>query len=378
MDINKENNLADESVAESAETLNSESEAVDAEVTEVAEESAETDVTEVDTESAENAAEINASESEDDGTEDNASTLLVSAEDIDEELMRYGISSQEEETETFENYFTEPVKKSVVQKPIIIAALSFLLTAVLVFGGYFVYGLLSPKGVEGTWIQANSEEDPNLFLVIEDGNITMNIGGYQRYGYYELEEVNGFTMLKTDFYEFVIMGKNIVVSFSEDNKIMSLYFIYDGVDLNTFDPDTTDLSTVSMGNIDLKRGKISDLDLTPETISHASADELGITALNVDEGIVGTWRLEIEGAEGKFDTYTFNADGTGSHDVDYIYYEMYGCGLGERNQFTYTVYDNKILMTTTYFDGNKVDMDVEYYLDKGNLVINGVGFEKVN
>ncbi len=350
MDINKENNLTEESTSEVTENP-------EAEVEEVVIESEDTaDLTEESVEE--------------------TSTVSVSMDDIDEELMRYGIETDGEEEECFDEYSFEPEKKHTIQKPILIAALSFLVTAVLIFGTYFLYGLLSPKGIEGTWTQAGSD-NPTLFLTFDDGTVSMNVGGYQRYGYYKVEEAKGYDVLSTEFYELFVIGKNIAVTYSENNKQMTLHFLYEGVDLSTVDVETVGFESLEMGSIDFVRAKAPKAEIDTQKITHASADELGITSVNIDNDIVGSWRLGVDGAEGKYNTYTFNADGTGSHNVDYIYYEIYGCGLGENSQFKYTVHEDEILITTTYFDGTTSDQTVKYYVDKGNLVLDGVGYENV-
>ena len=365
MDINKENNLVEENVSDTTETI-------------------ETEVEEIVTES-DNTKEILAEEADEevpilsvdtDDVDEGVSTLLVDMDDIDEELMRYGIESGETEEVALEVHDCEPEKKRTVQKPIMIAAVSFLITVVLVLGAYFLYGLLAPKGIEGTWVQADSE-NPTLFLTFDDGTVTMNVGGYQRYGYYEVNEAKGVDVLSTEFYELAVIGSNIAVTYSENGKEMTLHFLYEDVDLNTTDTETVGFESLEMGSISFVREKAPKLSIDADDITHASADEFGITAVNIDDKIIGTWHLGIDGAEGKYNTYTFNADGTGTHDVDYVYYELYGCGLGENSQFKYTVYEDKILLTTTYFDGTTSDQILEYFVDNGNLVLDGVGYENV-
>lgn len=346
MDVNKENNITEETEISIEETVKAE-ETSDKELEEVTAE------------------------------EDSTSTVSVSLEDIDEELMRYGIETDEEYESEYDEYSDAPKKKGVLQKPVLIAALAFLLTAVVVFGSYFIYNIFSPKGVEGTWLQAE-DNTGRLYLEFDDGTVTLNVGGYQRYGYYTIEQVQGYDVLNTEFYEIAVVGTKAVVTYSDDNKSMTLNFIYGGVDLNTVDLSSTDMSTISIGSLEFKRGKAPDIEIDPETITHASADELGITSVNTDESIIGSWRLGIEGMENKYKIYNFNEDGTGNYEIDYVYYEAYGCGLGEICQFKYTVYEDNILITYTYFDGTTTDQSIEYYTDNGNLVLDGVGYEKVN
>ena len=46
--------------------------------------------------------------------------------------------------------------------------------------------------------------------------------------------------------------------------------------------------------------------------------------------------------------------------------------------FKYTVYEDEILITLDYYGGQKEDGSFTFYLDKGNLVLNGVGYTKVD
>lgn len=352
MDIKKENNLTEETISEVTQMSDSE-----------------TAVAENETETAETI-----DETTEDALTEETSTLSVSTEDIDEELMRYGISAEEENDEFSDESSEVPEKKRLIQKPLLIAAVAFLLTAVLVFGVYFVFDLFFKKDIEGVWTLADSETT-SVYLVFEDGEVSMNYGGVKSYGYYEMVEVNGFDVLKTKFYELAQMGSNIVVTHSNDTGNMTLHFLYEGADLNTMDK-TTDLTTVSMINIELKKAELPDFKIDPTTITHASADELGITSVNIDEDIVGTWRLELDYVEDKYQTYTFNSDGTGSFNIDY--YEMNDVGMGRNIDFKYTAHEGNLLISIQDATGMNSDDTIPYYLDKGNLVLFGVGFEKVN
>lgn len=304
------------------------------------------------------------------------STVSVAQEDIDQELTRYGITEEAEETE---DYFTqEPVKsKFPVQKPIIMATVAFLLTALIIVGTMFIYKAVTKHPLMGTWTQTG-EYSGNMYIDFdEDGTVTLSMGGIERFGEYELKEIQGYDVIFTEFYELALISKNIIVTYPDGKDTMKLDFIYDGVDLETFDFESMGLEYISMGSIDFEKEKMPKLNLVPSDITHASADELGITEVAIDEDILGSWQLEIMGAEGKFETYTFNSDGTGSHVTDYVYYETYGCGLGEKNTFKYTVHEGQILLTYDYFNGTHVDQVLDYYMNKGDLVINGSGFEAV-
>ncbi|MBQ4568863.1 MAG: hypothetical protein IJA62_02195 [Ruminococcus sp.] len=309
-----------------------------------------------------------------------ASTLSVDAEDIDRELSRYGISDSEEFQPEEEEMFADELPKSgkcPVQKPIIIAAVAFLLTAAIVLGTMFVYKAFTKPALIGSWSQAGDYSGSMFLSFEEDGTVSLDMGGIERYGSYTTEKVQGYDVIHTEFYELALISKELVASYSEDKKVMNLYFLYEGTDLSALDLKTTPLDTVAMGNIQFNKGEKPALDLNPADITHASADEFGVTELKTDDAILGSWQIEIMGAEGKFETYTFNADGTGTHTADYVYYETYGCGLGEILKFKYTVSDGKIFMTNNFYDGSSADQILEYTTDKGNLIINGAGYEAV-
>ncbi len=308
------------------------------------------------------------------------STLSVDTEDIDRELTRYGLidgeEMQAEDTESFAD--DTPVQsKCPVQKPIIIAAVAFLLTAVIVLGTIFVYKAFTKPAFIGSWSQSG-EHNGSMYLTFEeDGIVSLDMGGFERYGTYTAERVEGYDVINTEFYELALISKKIVATYSEDKNTMNLYFLYEGADLSTLDLKTMPLESVAMGSIEFVKNSAPQFKVDPAEITHASADELGITSLEVDEDILGSWQLEIMGAQGKYETYTFNADGTGSRVTDYVYYETYGCGLGEDGTFKYTVFDGKILLTYDYYDGTTQDIEIDYSLNKGDLVLNGTGYEAV-
>lgn len=367
MDINKENNIAEETIDETAV-----SEETQVETAEVIAETTE----EIVSETAEEAASEITEEAtaEDAEVQDSTSTLLVDTDDIDEELRRYGISSEEDSDDLSDEENVEPEKKRLIQKPIVIAAISFLLTAVLVFGVYFVYNWFFTTSVEGVWTPVGSDT-PTVYLVFDDGEVSMNYGGIRSYGYYETETVNGYDMLKTKFYELAQIGENIVITHSKDTGYMNLHFLYEGTDVNTFD-NTTDLSTVSMYTVELQKAEMPDLTIDPAVITHASADELGITSVNVDENVVGSWSLALDYVDDKYQTYTFNSDGTGRFSIDY--YEMNGVGMGRDIDFKYTAYEEDLLITIPDVSGGSTDDIIPYSLDNGKLILFGTAFEKVN
>lgn len=308
------------------------------------------------------------------------STLSIDTEDIDRELTRYGLVDGEElQTEDTELFAEDTVQQSKcpVQKPIIIAAVAFLLTAVIILGTMFVYKVFTKPAFIGSWSQAGEYQGSMYLTFEEDGRVSLDMGGFERYGTYTAEKAEGYDLINTDFYELALIGKKLVATYSEDKKTMKLYFLYEGADLSTIDLKTIPLDSIAMGSIDFVKSSAPKFKVDPSEITHASADELGITSLKIDEAILGSWQLEIMGAQGKYETYTFNADGTGSRATDYIYYETYGCGLGEDGNFKYTVSDGKILITYDFYDGTTQDLELDYSLNKGDLVLNGSGYEAV-
>ncbi len=310
----------------------------------------------------------------------NQSTLSVDMEDIDKELTRYGLidgdAMQNEVAETFEDEL--PQKSNCpVQKPIIIAAVAFLLTAVIILGTMFAYKAFTKPAFIGSWSQVGDHNGSMFLTFEEDGMVSLDMGGFERFGSYTTEKVEGYDVIHTEFYELALISKDIVVTYSNDKNAMNLYFLYEGTNLSALDLKTMPLDTVAMGSIEFQKGEAPDLKIDPADITHASADEFGITSVEVDEEILGSWQLEIMGTQGKYETYTFNADGTGSRTTDYVYYETYGCGLGENGNFKYTIVDGKILITYNYYDGTSQDLALEYSLNKGDLVLDGTGYEAV-
>lgn len=285
-------------------------------------------------------------------TDETASTLDVTQEDIEEEMSRYGVIAEEEESISDETEDAAPVKKKgLVQMPIIIATIAFLLTAIIVSGVILVYNGFFKPGINGAYVLAEAPDSGTYFVFDKDGNVSMDGGGIKYYGTYTMEKIDGVDVITSDFYFIASYGGQATVTYTDNKQTMSMAF--------------------PAGTLQFVKTNLPDHEIDPENITHASADELGITEANIVDGIVGTWNEEMYG------TYTFNADGTGSYRSEYNFSEYMGYGLGMEYKFKYTVYEDKILITLDYYGGQKEDGTFTYYLDKGNLVLDGVGYAKV-
>lgn len=279
-------------------------------------------------------------------------TIEVSQEDIREEMLRYGAVPTEETQDSAESCEEECGKKCPIQKPIIIALIAVLVTAALVCGTLLVYNAFFKPGISGAWVPADSPDAGTYFVFDRDGNISMDGGNICYFGTYTMDKNDaGENVMKTDFYLFSYYGGEATISYSEDKNTMTLSF--------------------AAGDITFNKAELPELEIDPENITHASADEYGITTRTVDNGIIGSWSEELYG------TYTFNEDGTGSYYSEYSYSDYYGYGYGVTYDFKYTVYEDKILITIDYHAGVSEDGTIGYYLDGDSLVLDGMGFTKV-
>lgn len=286
-------------------------------------------------------------------SEEVTSTLDVSQDDIDDEMSKYGAYSEDdasEDTETVEE--TVPVRKPVVQKTIIIATVAILVAAIVLSSVVLIYNAFFKPGISGAYVLSEAPDSGTYFVFDKDGNVSMDGGGIRYFGTYEMQNVNGVDVITSDFYFIASYGGQAAVTFSDNKQVMTLAF--------------------PAGTLEFVKTKLPELKVDPKNITHASADELGITEPNIVDGIVGTWTEEMYG------TYTFNADGTGTYLSEYSFSEYMGYGLGMEYNFKYTVYEDEILITLDYYGGQKEDGSFAYYLDKGNLVLNGVGYTKVD
>lgn len=279
-----------------------------------------------------------------------------------------------------------PKKKFKVVTPIIIAAAAFLLAAVLVFGGVWVYDAFFGTSIKGIWIEKGYEDSGVYFEFDSNGNAYLRGGGISYYGNYETETFNvdedkqlpeiiekisaveplsgNVNVLTSEFYLFGMYGGQYVYTVGKEdgNKTITLKYVD---------------AAGAIAEWTLVNTKLPDFKIDPAVVTNASADEAGINTLVTDKNIIGSW------SEADFGTYTFYADGTANYKTDYrvdqTYAMFYGVtmGYGADLNFKYTVGDGKIYMTVDYFTGEGKDGTMSYYLDGKNLVIDGVGYAKV-
>lgn len=279
-----------------------------------------------------------------------------------------------------------PVKKRKIVTPVIIAAVAFVLVAAVVFGGVWIYSAFFGTSLKGVWIEKGYEETGIYFEFDGDNNVYLRGGGISYFGNYEtktydmakdtelpevvkkvneVQELTGkVNVLKSDFYMFGMYGGEYIYTTGSENgaKTFSLKFV-----------DTSG----SVGEWNFVSAKLPETVIDPTVITNASADEAGIKTLKTDKNIIGTW------SEPDYGTYTFYDDGTAhfvnKYQIDQTYQMFYGItmGYGVELDFKYTVDDGKIYMTVDYFTGESNDSVMTYYLDGKNLVIDGVGYAKV-
>ena len=283
--------------------------------------------------------------------------------------------------------FETPQKKTKVVTPIIIAAVCFALVAVIVFGGIFLYNAFFGTSLKGVWVEKGYEDSGIYFEFDDDGNVYLRGGGISYFGNYEtatvdvdkdselpevvtsisaIEPLSGkVNVLKSDFYMFGMYGGQYTYTLgSEDSvKTLNLKFV-----------DTSG----AVSEWVFTKATLPEFTMDPQVITNASADEAGITTLVTDKSIIGTW------SEADYGTYTFFEDGTATYktnyQIDQTYSMFYGItmGYGVDLNFKYTVGDGKIYMSVDYYTGESNDGVMSYYLDGKNLVIDGVGYAKVD
>ena len=272
--------------------------------------------------------------------------------------------SDDEDFDDYEEYEDDiyPEKSRLIQKPVLIAMIAFLLAIVVGFGSIFAYDFFkkeeAEEGIVGVWTLASAPDCGEYLIFESDGDVYLTVGSARYCGTYTMETVEAeneegeteeYQVLTSEFRVFVGYGGQAVITFSEDNNKMTMEFSY--------------------GNLELVRAELPELKIDPEVISYASADELGVTELKTDEDILGSWKLEVMGYEGKYETYTFNADGTGSYVSDYIFMEYYGYGFGFEFEFKYTVNDGKLLMSQIMYNGSTTDLVFDYSVSGGKLLL---------
>ncbi len=293
-----------------------------------------------------------------------------------------GICEETPETEAF----LAPKKKSNIVTPILVAAVAFAMVAVIVFGGVWLYNAFFGASLKGVWVEQGYEDSGIYFEFDDDGNVYLRGGGISYYGNYETatydvgkdtelpevitkisqsETLTGkVNVLKSDFYMFGMYGGEYIYTLGNANgeKTVTFKFV-----------DTTG----AVSDWTFTKSKLPELVLDPTVITNASADEAGIKTLEIDKNIIGTW------SEADYGTYTFYDDGTANYktkyQIDQSYQMFYGItmGFGVDLNFKYTAKDGKLYMSVDYYTGESNDGVMNYYLDGKNLVIDGVGYAKV-
>lgn len=279
-----------------------------------------------------------------------------------------------------------PKKNRKVVTPIIIAAAAFVLVAAVVFGGVWIYNAFFGTSLKGVWMEEGYEESGIYFEFDDNGNVYLKGGGITYFGTYEtatydvnsgtdlpeiitnvsaIEPLSGkVNVLKSDFYMFGMYGGQYIYTLGSENgtKTVNLKFV-----------DTSG----AIAEWTFSKTELPEFTMDPTVITNASADEAGITTLQTDKNILGSW------SEADYGTYTFYDDGTANYktkyQIDQTYSMFYGItmGYGVDLNFKYTVGDGNIYMSVDYYTGESNDGVMTYYLDGTNLVIDGVGYAKV-
>ncbi|MDO5124158.1 MAG: hypothetical protein Q4D44_05775 [Eubacteriales bacterium] len=291
-------------------------------------------------------------------TPESFSTLDVSKEDLAQELENFGItdeSFEEADEEVDAEEQKAPKKKCPVQVPIIISAVALVLVAAIVFGSVFVFNTFFKDSIDGVWTLAGSETETGMYLIFEkNGEVTVDYGANKYYGHYELvkpENEDEDLIIKSDLLCMMmgVSNANMTFSYGDTKDTMTVTYVDYGVP------------------VEFKKTKLPKIEEEVTALNHASADELGIKEVNIDEKILGSWTEETYG------TYTFDKNGTGSYEVTM----QNGSDCLYVLEFNYTVYEDEILLTAGNYVGDPQSGTMQYYLDKGNLVIDGIGFRSV-
>ena len=281
-----------------------------------------------------------------------------------------------------------PVRpKRSVMTPIIIAAVALVAVAALVFGGLTIYKTFFGNGIDGVWVE-KGYEDSGVYFEFDEGNAYLRGGGISYYGTYEIKNVDlnageelsdslqslvdaenlsgKINVLKTDFYVFGLYGSEYLYTIDtvDGTKTITLKYM--------------DTQSGSVAEWVFVKAELPKYELNAAEFTNASADEAGVKPMSLDKNIVGTW------SEADYGTYTFYDDGTANYktnyQIDQTYAMFYGVtmGYGVDLDFTYTVGDGIIYMSVGYYSGENQGGTMTYYLDGNNLVLDGVGYAKVN
>jgi flagellar basal body-associated protein FliL len=246
--------------------------------------------------------------------------------------------------------FEPEVKKSKIQKPIIIAAI-IVIVAIIAAGAYF---LLFNNSVVGTWVYdessssadeasstaKKSEENVRYYTFDNDGKATISLGTIEISGTWEYS------------------NDSASADQSQGNKInITILPIISG----SFDYKVE-------GNAITGKKLILTTNNTPITFNSAqkTKPELKVSKkFKAVKGVTGTWKNKDFNY-----IYTFNSDGT--------------CDLKTGEQIdttgTYTVDTKKKEITIVYVAEKKSEMKLPYTTSKDNkkLTLSGYEFTKVN
>ena len=285
-------------------------------------------------------------------------------EELNEEFFEENFTEYEDMFTDTDHESENTEKSAVIQKPIMVALIAFVLTAVVVFGTFFVYYLI--KGdrshpIVGVWTAAEAPDCGEYIIFEEDGDVFYTVGSSKRCGTYtvstieveetETQEASTYEVLKSDFFLFNQQGADVKITFSADENNLTVNFLG--------------------GELELVRTELPEIKLEPEKITHASADELDITTLMTDKKLFGSWKTEITGVDGTYETYTFNEDGTCLYSTDFI--EMYGYAM--EIEFKYTVKNGHLLLTQHFFNSKDQDVEFKYRIENDKFIINTNGYE---
>ncbi len=284
-------------------------------------------------------------------SEEATTTLDVDTADIDAELQRYGVDTESEaETEEEE---TKKKKPFIIQSSVIIAAICFVLVACIVFGTLGVYNLFFRKGIDGVW-QSDVFAEGVYFVFDKKGAVAIDAGGMRYEGTYIFEESeDGTYSVKSDLFYAVQMYTDHTVTFGEGKKSMTWSNEY--------------------YTINFTKSKLPDYKIDAETITHASADELGITAFKTDDALVGKWTEQLDESSVQMGypkrTLVFEKDGTGSERYHFDLTASYGFEYDAVSSFKYTVHNGAVYITSESYSGDKMDSVIESYSINGNTLI---------
>ena len=215
----------------------------------------------------------------------------------------------------------------------------------------------------GAWTFAEAPDSGEYVIFTDNNRVYYSVGCYKYYGSYAVEKVDlGESSVDED-------GDRYYYSLRSDFALLS----QEGEDAKAVFNESYDRMTVKMTETTMELIKVDmpTVNLEPEKITHASADELDITELYIDEKLIGTWTYEISSFEGYNEYYLFNTDGTCVYRTDYI--EDIGYGL--EIEFKYTAAKGRVLFTQISYDGTKDDIDFQYKFEDGKLVLFSSDFE---